>query len=75
MATPGARNEQSGSPSKMGPSCSVELSVVDAIGVGLSLQTIAATRPMPVETAESYRRVGAQLESAARLELAKARQP
>lgn len=65
-----SRDVQTSGPLHSGSSsetCRPELTVVDAIGVGLSLQTLVKSQRMPAETREVYLRVGQQLEAAARL--------
>lgn len=47
--------------------CTPVLGAFDALSVGLSLQTLAHQGRMPAEVSATYRRVGEQLEAAARL--------
>lgn len=51
----------------------VPLDVADAIGVGHSLRALVQNGKLPAETADTYIRVGEQLVSAARAEMATTR--
>lgn len=55
-----------------GETCVVLVDVGDALAVGLSLKVVARGQSMPAETREVYNRVGEQLVSAARVEVAQA---
>lgn len=52
---------------KPAPTCTVTLTVADAIGVAHSIRALVRHRSLPAETVSTYERVAAQLLSAAKL--------